>query len=165
MDMLPEFKFSFAVVFPSQSGRVDYVRLNNLEDFSNKIISMISFLKEKAGEKNFRAVFAKPYPPCFFSEEDLKFILKNVEYKNVCEIDKNSYTNNTCINPDLSYFPCVALTADRYRGEKIPPFDQLKTENKARAGFLVHKALLEECGNCRLFHLGVCQAACYAYVG
>lgn len=164
MEMLPEFKFSFAVVFPSQSGRGDYVKLENLEAFSQKIIAMISFLKEKAGEKSFRAVFAKPYPPCFFTEEELKFILNNVEYKNVCEIDKNSYTNNICINPDLSYFPCVALTDPAYRGEKIKPFEEMKIENKARAGFLVHKALLEECGNCRLFHLGVCQAACYAYV-
>ena len=164
MDLLPGFTFSFAIVFPSQSGHVNYVQLKNLKDFSPKIISLITFLKEEKTHKNFKVVFSKPYPPCIFSEEELKFILKNTEYKNVCEIDKNHYTNNICINPDLTYFPCMALTHRKYRGEKILLFEELKIVNKSIAGFLVKKPLMKECEDCRLFLLGVCQAACYSYV-
>jgi radical SAM protein with 4Fe4S-binding SPASM domain len=166
MELLPAFAFSFAIVFPSQSGHVNYVQLKNLKDFSPKIISLIRFLKEGNAHRDFnvKVVFAKPYPPCIFNEEELKFVLKNAEYKNVCEIDKNHYTNNICINPDSSYFPCMALTHRKYRGEKILPFEELKIENKSTAGFLVKKPLMTECEECRLFLLGVCQAACYSYV-
>lgn len=164
MDLLPAFTFSFAVVFPSQSGHVNYIGLEKLKNFSGKIVSLLGFLEEHREGRNFKVVFAKPYPPCVFSEEEFKFILKNAEYKNVCEIDKNHYTNNLCVNPDLSYFPCMALTEEKYRGEKILPFEKLQKENRAIAGSLVKKPLMKECEDCRLFLLGVCQAACYAYV-
>jgi len=164
MDLLPDFRFSFAVVFPSQSGKVNTVELEKLKDFSKKIVSLLTFLKVENKPRHLKAIFAKPYPPCAFSEDEFKFILKNTEYKNVCELDKNQYTNNICINPDLSFFSCMALTDRQYQGEKILPLEDMKTKNKSLAGFLVKKSLIEDCRDCSLFGLGVCQAACYSYV-
>jgi sulfatase maturation enzyme AslB (radical SAM superfamily) len=163
IDMPPGFKFSFAVVFPSQSGNVRYVELEKLKDFSAKIIALLEFLKKRMGD-NFKVAFAKPFPPCAFSAGELAFVLKHVEYKNVCEIDRNHYTNNTCINPDLSYFPCMALTREKYKGKRLPPWEEMKIQNKSLCGFLLTRPLMEECRGCRLFYLGVCQAACYAYI-
>lgn len=164
MNLLSDFKFSFAVVFPSQSGHLNTVELDKLKDFSAKIISLLTFLKNKNITGTFHSVFAKPFPPCAFSEEEFKFILKNAEYKNICELDKNQYTNNICINPDLSFFSCMALTDQKYRGGRILPLEEMKIKNRSLAGFLVKTPIIEDCRNCRLFELGVCQAACYSYV-
>ncbi|MCP4218216.1 MAG: radical SAM protein, partial [bacterium] len=128
IDALPDLKFGFAVVFPSQSAGVNHVGMAKLMDFSKKIIALLTFLKEKAGAKDFKAVFSKPFPPCAFSPEELEFVLRHTQYKNVCEIDRNGYTNNVCVNPDLSWFPCMALTHERYGGEKILPYEELKKE-------------------------------------
>ncbi len=164
MEFLPEFIFSFAVVFPSQSGQVHPVRLEQLKDFSGKILSLLKFLKEESGHANVKAVFSKPFPPCAFTPEQFTYVLSHARYKNVCEIDRNGFTNNTCVNPDLSSYPCMALTHPRYRTDRVLPMAELREQNKQTAGFLIKEPLMEECRGCRLFSLGVCQPACYAYV-
>ena len=150
--------------FPEDAKLIDHaIKKENIEFVSKTVDHGVDFQKELI---SFRPdiVLSDFNLPDYTGLDAIKFVLKNTEYKNVCEIDKNHYTNNICINPDLSYFPCMALTHRKYRGEKILPFEELKIENKSISGFLVRKPLMKECEDCRLFLLGVCQAACYSYV-
>jgi len=162
--ILPEVNFSFAVVFPSISRSNEYVNLDRLKDFKNKIISLISHFADRPISGKYRLVFAKPYPLCFFTKEELHYVLKNTSVKNICEIDKNRNTNNLLVNPDGSYSPCMAMMSDDFRFPSFNNIDDLSGLYYTRVKDLQKIPLMEDCRHCSLHHRGLCQAACYAYL-
>jgi len=163
-DALPGCTFSFAVPFPSQAGNNQYIPLSELRAFSPKIVALVNFIKKGDSSKIPALVLAKPYPPCFFSEGELKFILKHVLYKNVCELDKNSGTQNVCINPDLSYFPCMALNSKKYNFSSLSTWENLALTSQRRVHKIISRPVLKNCETCSLHLSGACQAACYSYL-
>jgi len=156
---------SFATVFPAQDGHGQYVRPNDLRLIALKIIDFIKWLQVRCGNAHKRYIWAKPFPPCVFSREELLGILAVTEFRNICEIDRNSGTNNMCINPDFSALPCMALTTDKYVDRHWKMNWQWLLRKKADfSDRLTRIPLMPECNGCRLFALGVCQGLCYAYL-
>ncbi|MDD8026028.1 MAG: radical SAM protein [Acidobacteriota bacterium] len=164
LDLLPRPAVSFAVPFPAQSGRNDHVAIRDLRRYSGDALSLIRFLREKGDQRSLPISWAKPFPPCFFSPDDLREILEKSVYKNVCEVDQHDGMQNLCFNPDSSSFPCMALTSDPYRS--LPPgsLEELRRAHRARAERLITTPVMPACASCVLHQSGVCQAACYAYV-
>jgi MoaA/NifB/PqqE/SkfB family radical SAM enzyme len=155
---------SFAVVFPSRVEAKSMVSLNDLEAFRPKIMSLVRYLSERMSGRSHRIDFAKPFPPCLFDESELKFLLQNARLRNICEIDKNNFTNNICVNADLSYYPCMALNSDEFRFPRIKALNSLDEVYYEAVRNVVNSTLLPQCGECLLHIRGVCQPACYAYL-
>jgi radical SAM protein with 4Fe4S-binding SPASM domain len=116
-------------------------------------------------DKKIKIVWAKPYPLCFFSAEELKLILRLSTVKNICEIHHNRFTNNLCITPAAYAIPCMALDTPKYRIRNLSSLENLAQASKIKVEKLIRKGFSENCGACILYQMGSCQAACYTYVG
>ena len=162
-DIMSEFIFSFGLVFPSSSGDNTHIPLENLRNYTDKILSLISFIAERPYSRPYRIVFAKPFPLCFFKGDELSYVLKNSAVKNICEIDKNNGTNNLVFNPDGSFHPCMALTSDAHRYPFQNNLDAFPGTYHSQLHHLQKTPLLSDCAICSLHKRGICQAACYAY--
>ena len=159
----PQFDFNFAVVFPSLNTPAPRENPEDLPEYAEKIMSLVRYVTPFYKENSRRIAFAKPFPLCAFEEEDLRFLLSHVQIKNVCEIDKNNNTNNLCINPDGSFFPCMALNSEKYRFDGLQRLDGLDSTYYSAVERLLKTPILYRCTECHLYYLGVCQGACYAY--
>jgi radical SAM protein with 4Fe4S-binding SPASM domain len=155
---------SFAVVFPSRVGAANRVSLDELQAFRPRILSLVRYLVEATGGKPHSISFAKPYPLCMFDAQELRFLMRKARLRNVCELDRNDSTNNICVNPDLSFFPCMALNSEEFRFPHIEAFDALEERYRETIRSVVKTPLLLDCRQCLLHARGVCQAACYAYL-
>lgn len=161
--MLPEFIFSFGLVFPSISGDNTHIGLSDMRAFREKILSLIRYVVDRPYSRNYKIVFAKPFPLCFFRGEELAYVLKHTLVKNVCEISQNNNGNNIIFNPDGTYNPCMALISRDYQFSPVSRLDTLPSEYQEKLKELQKTALLPECEVCSLHRRGICQAACYAY--
>jgi len=155
---------SFAVIFPSRADSTGGASLQDLEAFRPKILSLVRYLVEETNGRRCAIAFAKPYPLCLFGPEELQFLLRNTRVKNVCEIDKNKGTNNICVNPDGSFFPCMALNSEEFRFPRIEGMGAQGEKYEQTIRSVVRTPLLDKCNDCLLHIQGVCQAACYAYL-
>lgn len=164
MRSMPRFNLSFAVAFPSKAGNNTGISAENLKQFVKKILSLVSYVSNRLPKTAFELAFAKPYPLCYFSENEILMLLSNVKLKNVCEIEKNNFTNNLTVNPDGSFFPCMALNSERYRNTGLSDLDLLESGYYTTVAGLLRTPILGECRRCSLFDRGLCQAACYAYI-
>ena len=158
------FGFSFAVAFPASDKNNQFAGLEDLEQYRDKIVSLILYVVEHAKDKEISIVFAKPFPLCLFNNHELKIIMRYTTVKNVCEVDKNSFTNNICINPDLTYYPCMSLTSPEYRFDNFQDVQSIPDSYYEVTRKATETPLLKMCESCVLHHAGVCQAACYAYL-
>ncbi len=163
IDMIPDFEFSFSVIFPSLASKQKNISISELKKFSKKIISLVFFLIQNTRNQN-QIILAKPFPLCFFNEYDLNLLLRFVKIKNICELEKNGGLNNICVNPDGSFFPCMALNSHRYQFNSIFDFKQVKDQYQSIINKFINTPLLTECKDCHLFNIGVCQAACYSFI-
>jgi pyruvate-formate lyase-activating enzyme len=164
LDLLPRSAVSFAVPFPAQSGRNDHVAIGDLRRYAGDALSLVRFLRARGESLALPISWAKPFPPCFFSPNELQEILEKSVYKNVCEVDQRDGMQNICFNPDSTSFPCMALTSDPYRSPRPGSLEDLRRAHRARAERLVTTPVMPACASCLLHRSGVCQAACYAYV-
>ena len=164
IDLLPFFRFSFAVVFPSLAAKKKETPEIILKTFTTKILSLVNYVTGRRRGGSFEIIFAKPYPLCYFNEKELHFLLTKVKLKNVCEISRNNDTNNLTVNPDGSFFPCMAMNSEEYRNEELADLSSLESGYYASVEKLLRSALLPECRSCSLFYRGICQAACYAHL-
>ena len=160
-----EFIFSFAIPFPSQVSTNTFVDLNDINSYSSNILSMIRFIKEKCRYKRHLIVLAKPIPLCAFSNEVFEELLANIQFKNICEIDQNGYTNNLIINPDGSYNPCMALNSVTYTFDSFTDTEILPSSYYSKLQNIMRVPLMENCEKCRLKYIGICQAGCFSYAG
>ena len=161
--IIPDFEFSFSVIFPSLAGNNKNITIQELKKFNSKIISLVFYLIQNTQNQD-QIIFAKPFPLCFFNEHELNIILRFCKLKNVCEIDKNDGLNNVCVNPDGSFFPCMALNIDKYHFNSISDYIKVKNEYQLMIKKFINTPLLPECKECHLYNMGVCQAACYSYI-
>ena len=157
-------RLNFAVVFPSRADTKTSVSLQELGDFRPKILSLIHYLVETTESRGRTISFAKPYPLCLFEPEELQFLLRSARLRNVCEIDRNKDTNNVCVNPDGSFFPCMALNSEDFRFPRFEGRDNLGDRYHETIRKMIKTPLLPQCQDCLLHTHGVCQAACYAYL-
>jgi sulfatase maturation enzyme AslB (radical SAM superfamily)/Sec-independent protein translocase protein TatA len=155
---------SFAVVFPSRADRNSHTTLEELSAFGPKIVALVRFLSDATQGRMRRITFAKPFPPCLFDPADLKYVMRNAQLQTVCEIDRNGDTNNICVNPDGSFFPCMALNSEEFLFPRIEGFDALGERYHTAVRSVVGTPLLPQCGDCLLHAHGACQAACFAYM-
>ncbi|MGL1892739.1 MAG: radical SAM protein [Spirochaetaceae bacterium] len=163
IDLVSQFRFSFAIPFPSGNGENEYVSLDELNKFGKTIVSMIDHIDFYSRNRPYEIVLAKPIPLCVFSEKEYLRILEKVRYKNVCEIDKNNNTNNLIINPDGSYQSCVGLNKDKYIFNDFLGQESLPSSYHMNIDRVINKPMMDDCKKCYLFNIGVCQGACYAY--
>ncbi len=163
IDAVPEFFFNFSTVFPARRGTNVSIDVENLRSFVPPIISLVDYVRMRTGRKLCRISFAKPFPLCFFRDEEFRFLMRHAAFKNICDLDRNDSTNNLTVNPDGSYHPCMALTSDAYRFDALGDLDRIPSEYFRRIQGLIAQPYLPACSTCRLFDLGVCQALCYAY--
>lgn len=155
---------SFAVPFPSLAETNAHVPLPELKRYAPAIVGFAGALAPDRSGSRLSVVLAKPFPPCSFDLRELPALLRSVQYKNVCELDKNEGRYNACINPDGSVFPCMGLNSAAYRTPSMEAGSGWAVAHKGIAERLMTKPLMSECAGCRLHFLGVCQAACYAYL-
>lgn len=163
IDLVPDFKFSFALPFPSGISDNDYVQIDEIKHYGSTILQMIKHIREYCGNKMFTIVLAKPIPLCVFTDEEYQEILKYVRYKNVCEVDQNDSANNLMINPDGSYQPCAGLNSDKYLYKNFDKIESLPSAYHMNIDRLINKPIIKDCKKCYLFSIGVCQGVCYAY--
>ncbi|MBN2619366.1 MAG: radical SAM protein [Spirochaetales bacterium] len=161
IDLVPKFRFSFALPFPSVRGDNTFIELNDMGKYGATIISMIDYISHNCS--NYEIVLAKPIPLCVFTEYEYDQILNNIKYKNICEIDKNNNTNNLMINPDGSYQPCVALNSDKFIYNDFLKTESLSSNYHLNINRVLKTPIMEKCNLCYLFTIGACQGACYAY--
>ncbi len=161
--LTPNFILSFSVVFPDPLGNNRYVPLEELRRYKEKILSLCSYLDRHSYTGEYKLVFAKPFPLCFFNRKELFYLLRNTQVKNVCEIDKNHSTNNILFHPDGSYSPCMVLMDNDLRFSPIRPLDGLEADYYRTVASLQNRPMMTECRTCSLHALGLCQAGCYAY--
>ncbi len=164
IELLPFFRLNFAVVFPSLAASKKETPEIILKSFKTKILSLVNYVTGRCRQGSYEIVFAKPYPLCYFNEKELHFLLTRVQFKNVCEISRNNNTNNLTVNPDGSFFPCMAMNSEEYRNEGLADLSTLESGYYASVEKLLRSALLPECRSCSLFYRGICQAACYAHL-
>jgi MoaA/NifB/PqqE/SkfB family radical SAM enzyme len=162
--LVDNFVFSFALTFPSRAGPNRFVPLQSLGDFSSKIESVISFLKDHCRSCSYRIVLAKPVPLCLMEPGTLHRIMQNIEIKNICEIDQNNHTNNIMINPDRTFFPCMALNHPDQQWGPIGRNYDLPASYHSAVRETAAKPVLRMCFGCELHSRGVCQAGCFAYL-
>jgi len=163
LKLLPDADFSFAVVFPSLKGDTVHVKTTALDGFAEKILRLVRYLKEISGKT--KLVMAKPFPPCYFAPQDLRFLLANIEYHNICELGRAGGTNQIQVNPDLSVIPCMALSAEPFLVAEVRPVEQLAERFAEIIPALINTPALPCCADCALFLRGACQAVCYSYLG
>ena len=155
--------FSFAVPFPSQQRDNRYVALDDLDTLAASLCHLVHEVTERFPNIA-RLVLCKPFPPCAFSDSELAFILGHVEYHNLCEVDRRGFTSQTQVNPDLTFSPCMALNAERYRVAGVHGLKGLRAAFAERVTALMEVPMRPGCDACSLFACGACQCACYAYV-
>lgn len=161
--IVPQFIFSFSVVFPDPLGNNRYVPLEELRRYKEKLLSLCSYFDRHSYTGEYKLVFAKPFPLCFFNREELFYLLRHTQVKNVCEIDKNHCTNNILFHPDGSYSPCMVLMDKDLRFSPIRPLDGLEADYYRTVASLRNKPMMDVCRTCSLHARGLCQAGCYAY--
>ena len=162
-DALPTFSFSFAVAFPDIYSRGKADAFLQIKKFQKKILSLISYVNGFRANKEIKIAWAKPYPLCYFSAQELKLILRLSTVKNICEIHRNRFTNNLCITPAAYAIPCMALDAPRFRIRNFSHHEQLAQASEEKMNPILEQGFNEHCGSCILFQMGNCQAACFTY--
>jgi len=145
----------FTCVFPSILGQNEYIKKENLKNFSKYILQLTKDLLKQ----NIRCQLAEPFPLCFFSEKERDFLIKNVGLSGICGAGRNY-----AITPDLTILPCVAFALEgphlnSFKNEKEiidyykKPLDKLRWETD----------LFSECKNCLFKKNKQCQGSCLAY--
>ncbi|MCK4911360.1 MAG: radical SAM protein [Thermodesulfovibrionales bacterium] len=149
-----------AVAMPNSMRANAYVSAEHLKSYSR---ILASFARE-ADERCVLLVLTKPYPPCMLDEETAGRFLSNGSYETNCSIQKNGFSNNLVVYPDLSFSPCLGLNGRvsrrivEYEGPRdaslafIAPVRELMGEH-----------LLEQCGSCPLSIGARCIGACLSY--
>jgi radical SAM protein with 4Fe4S-binding SPASM domain len=164
-DVLSTFSFSFAVVFPDIRRRGKAAAFAQLPRFREKIMRLIRYVHGFRNGKKIKIAWSKPFPLCYFSQAELKQVLRLSTVKTVCEIHRNHFSNNLCITPSGYAIPCMALDAPRYRIAGIESHAALSRESEKKASPLIDRGFREHCDGCILYSMGNCQAGCFAYVG
>ena len=130
----------FTPVFPSILGENEYIKKENLKNFSKYILQLARDLLKQ----DIRCQLAEPFPLCFFSEKERNFLIKNTGLGGVCKAG-----SNYAITPDLTVLPCIVFALkgphlNSFKNEKEiidyykKPLDKLRWEID----------LFPECKNC-----------------
>ncbi len=150
---------SFSPAFPGP-GRADMSReVRSIIDMKRDVTRLI----DELDALGYRAILAKPIPLCMFDREELLVYSSRAFLKNVCEIYRNGYTNNVLVNPDLTVFPCMALSLPGGDLKKLKDLRDLGKWSRSLVEPLQVKVLLPECETCQLWHMKLCQPACLSY--
>lgn len=145
----------FTCVFPSILGQNEYIKKENLKDFSKYILQLARDLLKQ----NIRCQLAEPFPLCFFSKKERDFLVKSIGLSGICGAGRNY-----AITPDLAVLPCIAFALkgphlDSFENEKEIIDYYEKTLNKLRWEI----DLFPECKNCLFKKNKQCQGSCLAY--
>jgi Sec-independent protein translocase protein TatA/wyosine [tRNA(Phe)-imidazoG37] synthetase (radical SAM superfamily) len=170
---VPRFVLKVKIVIPNQSSDAEESLFMQLKHYKEAILSLISHFTSKQYSRSYRLILENPYPLCFFSKEELYFVLRNMTVNNVyreewtaetCTIDKYNNLNNFVFHPDGSYSPAPSLGGRALSSVTVRPIDTIE-EDVLRSFLLFRKApLLETCINCSLYDKGLCQVGRYTYV-
>lgn len=151
--------FSFAVPFPSRERNNRFVRREFQRSFSHVIVEFVERMKRRG----LSPYTAKPYPLCFFSEDQAKWLLAGSALRSTCEIGASGCTRNLVVDPDLQMYPCIAL--DISPGA-IDDFSDLKHLQKRMSSLVLNyfeKVDLDQCLDCELREWKLCMGGCLAY--
>lgn len=151
---------TFSPVFPGPYRREMSTEVRHLFRAKDSVWHLV----QAAVRLNIRPMIAKPVPLCMFSRDELVELTAVADLKNVCDVSRNQYTNNTLINPDLSLYPCMALPWTGARLQTTPSLEEFGRVSRAAVEPLLQTPMLEECPSCQLFQMRLCQPACLAFV-
>lgn len=68
------------------------------------------------------------------------------------------------INPDLTLYPCMALPLTDAPLDMTPSLEHFGACARRAVKLLERTPMLEECPNCQLFRLRLCEPACLSFV-
>jgi len=163
LEAAPDAPVSFAVTFPSGSRRNRHAALADLPRFAPKILDLVRHVDARFPGRTM--VLAKPFPLCAFAGADLGLLLRRVDVRNVCEVDRQGFTDQVLVGPDGTTSPCMALTGAPWRIDGVVPRDEAAARFAAVLRPVLEQPVDPRCDGCAMFACGACQAACYAYLG
>jgi sulfatase maturation enzyme AslB (radical SAM superfamily) len=158
----PNAPFSFAVVFPSPNGRNRHAPIGDLRRYAAKMVALVRHLESEFPDIP-RLVLSKPFPLCAFSDRDLRYMLRRVDYRNICEIDRNGFTDQVQVTPNLEVIPCMAMGAPQFRLPEVTSLEDMGRQFEKLIAPVLAQPMLGACKHCSLFSGGACQAACFSY--
>lgn len=142
----------FGLVFPSTFNQNEYIKKENLKDFSQYILRLAKDLLRN----NIRPVAGEPIPLCLFSEKERDFLVRNSNLRGVCWAEENY-----AITPDLTVLPCVGLAIEG------PSLNTFKSEKEITVFFkkIINELqwevnLFPQCKDCVFKKNKQCQAGC-----
>ncbi len=158
----PDAPFSFAVVFPSPNGKNRHAAMADLSGYAKKIVALVRWLDAEYPRIP-RLVLSKPFPLCAFSDRDLRYLVRRLDYRNICEIDRRGFTDQIQVTPQLEVIACMAMGAQPYRLAELGSLEDMGRKLEQTVGPLRERPLMPACAQCSLFVGGACQAACFSY--
>ncbi len=149
-----------AVAMPNSQRANAFVSAESLRSYS----SILASFARDAEENCVNLILTKPYPVCMLDEETAELFLSNGSYETNCSIQKNGFSNNVVVYPDLTFSPCLGLNGrmDRRIVDFSGPRDACLAF-LAPVRSLIQEPLLEQCTRCPLSIGGRCIGACLSY--
>ncbi len=151
---------SCSPVFPGPCRREMSHQVRSLFDSKGNLLGLV----DVAVRAGLRPIIAKPIPLCMFGREEWLRLTATATLTNVCDISQNGYANDTLINPDLTLYPCMALPLTGARLNTTPSLEHFGACARRAVEPLQCTPMLEECPNCQLFRLRICQPACLSFL-
>jgi len=145
----------FSPVFPSILGENEYIKKENLKNFSKYILRLVRDLLKQ----NIQSQLAEPFPLCLFSKKERDFLIENAGLSGTCGAG-TSYA----ITPDLTILPCIVFA---FKGRHLNSFENEKEiidyykEPLDKLRWEIN--LFPECKNCLFKKNKQCQGSCLAY--
>lgn len=153
-------QITFSLPFPNENRSNRHIASTELKTFNTTVMEFV----RKSYAHDIRATFAKPLPLCMFCQDEIKELVFYQTLIPVCTIQRNDYTYNLIVNPDLSVNPCIAL--DWKSPKRIidyPSFEAVGAYYRPLIEAVQSRLLFPECKACDLHTDKKCQGACLAY--
>lgn len=152
-------RMNVALTIPTEAAHNTFVPADHFASHADVVRHII----EMAVERDINLSFAKPIPPCVFTEEEAAWLLQRQGLKPLCNVWEDSGTRNVCISPDMKISPCLGVA-----NPKVDFSDSLTWEDMERVmgGEImrdVRKPLFDRCSGCFLYARNLCQGACLSY--
>lgn len=145
----------FCPVFPSSLKTNQHIKKDELVEYKDKIINFVSLM----ADNGIKLLFGEPYPICFFTKSELKFVRKNTNFKGTCKSGEHY-----AILQDLRVIPCVALLREAPKLTEFKNEQAVINHYKKEIDKLKWDELLfEKCGECVYRLRRLCQGSCLCY--
>lgn len=152
-------RMNVALTIPSGAHDNEYIDTRLFSDY----VPVVKRLMAECRRRRVNLSFAKPIPPCVFSDEDAADMLRYENFQPVCNVGEDSGTRNVCISPDMKMTPCLGVPVPEVAFNEKMTWQEVSDGLGAEVVRALRKPLFEKCRDCFLYYRRLCQGACLSY--